>query len=39
MLKQHNSGRADWSLQLWMLLTLELWCRTFLDAAPSPVAV
>jgi asparagine synthase (glutamine-hydrolysing) len=25
------SGRADNSLQLYALLTLELWCRTFLD--------
>ncbi len=27
------AGRADYSLRLYSLLTLELWCRTFLDRA------
>lgn len=29
----NESGRADNSLQLYALLSLELWCRTFLDRA------
>jgi asparagine synthase (glutamine-hydrolysing) len=28
---EHRSGRHDWSMQLWQLLTLELWMQTFLD--------
>ncbi len=28
---QQRTGRHDWSLQIWQLLTLELWQRTFLD--------
>ena len=35
MQKQHRSGERVWSLQLWQLLTLELWCRTFLDRKPA----
>ncbi len=27
----HRRGLQDWSMQLWQLLTLELWMRTFLD--------
>ncbi len=34
LLRQHASGRAlDW--QLWTLMSVELWCRMFLDA-PVP---
>jgi asparagine synthase (glutamine-hydrolysing) len=32
LISEHQSGREDWSLQLWQLLTLELWMQTFLDA-------
>jgi asparagine synthase (glutamine-hydrolysing) len=28
---EHRSGRRDWSMQLWQLVTLELWMQTFLD--------
>jgi asparagine synthase (glutamine-hydrolysing) len=31
MLSQHFTGREDWSLQIWQLLTLELWYQQFLD--------
>jgi asparagine synthase (glutamine-hydrolysing) len=31
MWKANSEGRADYSLRLYSLLTLELWCRTFLD--------
>lgn len=32
---EHRSGRHDWSMQLWQLLTLELWMQTFLDGGAS----
>jgi asparagine synthase (glutamine-hydrolysing) len=28
---EHRSGREDWSMQIWQLLTLETWTRVFLD--------
>ena len=31
MIDEHRSGRADWSMQIWQFLTLELWMQTFLD--------
>jgi asparagine synthase (glutamine-hydrolysing) len=33
LLKQHAQGR-DLSLQLWTILSFELWCRRFLDESP-----
>lgn len=27
----HRSGREDYSLQIWQLLTLEIWMQTFMD--------
>jgi asparagine synthase (glutamine-hydrolysing) len=35
LIEQQRSGRQDWSMQLWQLLTLELWQRTFLDVVPA----
>jgi asparagine synthase (glutamine-hydrolysing) len=32
MLNEHLSGRRDWSLPLWQLLTFELWLQAFVDA-------
>ena len=34
LVQEQRSGRQDWSLQVWQLLTLELWLRTFIDNAP-----
>jgi asparagine synthase (glutamine-hydrolysing) len=31
LIDEHRRGREDWSLQVWQLLTLELWMQTFLD--------
>lgn len=31
LIGEHRSGRQDWSLQIWQLLTLELWLRAFVD--------
>jgi asparagine synthase (glutamine-hydrolysing) len=47
MTRANSAGEADFSLQIYALLSLELWCRTFLDrdwsfanaptqAAPAP---
>ena len=29
--KEHRSGSQDWSMQIWQLLTLEIWMQTFFD--------
>jgi asparagine synthase (glutamine-hydrolysing) len=31
LVEEHRSGRQDWSMQIWQLLTLELWLQTFVD--------
>jgi asparagine synthase (glutamine-hydrolysing) len=31
LVREHRTGRADWSYQLWQLLTFELWAQVFLD--------
>lgn len=31
LVEEHRSGSRDWSMQLWQLLTLELWMRMFHD--------
>lgn len=38
LLEQHRTGREDWSLQLWQLLTFELWAQTFLDSPDAALA-
>ena len=35
MIKEHRTGRQDWSMQIWQLLTLELWMQNFMDAKSS----
>jgi asparagine synthase (glutamine-hydrolysing) len=37
LLERHDHGR-DLDLHLWTLCSFELWCRTFLDAAPAASA-
>jgi len=32
LVREHRTGKADWSMQLWQLLTLELWMQNFLDS-------
>jgi asparagine synthase (glutamine-hydrolysing) len=34
---QHRSGRRDWSMQIWQLLTLELWMQVFLDGCNGTI--
>jgi asparagine synthase (glutamine-hydrolysing) len=31
LVDEHRRGRRDWSMQIWQLLTLELWMEKFLD--------
>ena len=31
LITEHRSGRRNWSMQVWQLLTLELWMQTFCD--------
>lgn len=31
MIDEQRRGKQDWSLQIWQLLTLELWMQTFID--------
>ena len=38
ILKCHAAGRRDLSLKIWSLLFFELWCREWLDDAPSASA-
>jgi asparagine synthase (glutamine-hydrolysing) len=35
MVADHRAGRDDLSLQIWALLTFELWQRAFTDASPG----
>jgi hypothetical protein len=28
---EHRGAVQDWSMQIWQLLTLELWMQTFID--------
>jgi asparagine synthase (glutamine-hydrolysing) len=37
MVKQHRDGAQDWSMQIWQLLTLELWMQSFMDGRRSQV--
>jgi asparagine synthase (glutamine-hydrolysing) len=39
LLEEHRSGRHDWSMQIWQLLTLELWHRSFVDSTAHLGAV
>jgi len=35
---EHRSGAQDWSMQIWQLLTLELWMQIFLDGGGKDAA-
>jgi asparagine synthase (glutamine-hydrolysing) len=38
LLREHASGQARWHLQIWNLMMLELWHRTFIDVRPTAPA-
>src|SRR3954453_688858 len=35
LVREQRAGRQDWSLQVWQLLTLELWMQAFIDHRPA----
>jgi asparagine synthase (glutamine-hydrolysing) len=35
---EHRSGAKDWSMQIWQLLTLEIWMQLFLDGGARSFA-
>jgi asparagine synthase (glutamine-hydrolysing) len=39
LLNEHRAGRADWSYQLWQLLTFELWAQAFLDGKSTELSL
>jgi asparagine synthase (glutamine-hydrolysing) len=38
LVEQQRSGVQDWSMQVWQLLTLEIWTRLFLDGGARSFA-
>jgi len=38
MVSDYRNGKANWSMQIWQLLTLELWMQVFLERRYSSVA-
>ena len=32
LVQQHRSGVQDWSMQIWQLLTFEIWTEQFIDS-------
>jgi asparagine synthase (glutamine-hydrolysing) len=38
LVRQHRSGVQDWSMQIWQLLTLEIWMKQFIDSNPKNMA-
>jgi asparagine synthase (glutamine-hydrolysing) len=39
VLNAFRSGRRDTAIEIWQLLTLELWLQTFIDRSPAPLAL
>jgi asparagine synthase (glutamine-hydrolysing) len=37
MVREHREGKSNWSMQIWQLLTLELWTQLFLTYKVPPV--
>jgi len=35
---EHRRGREDWSMQIWQLLTLEIWMQVFMDGGARQFA-
>ena len=35
---EHRRGAEDWSMQIWQLLTLEIWMQLFIDGGAKPFA-
>jgi asparagine synthase (glutamine-hydrolysing) len=37
LVQQQRDGKQDWSVQIWQLLTLEIWQQTFIDRSKALV--
>jgi len=37
LVEQHRIGKQDWSMQIWQLLTLEIWMEQFIDSNPKDI--
>jgi asparagine synthase (glutamine-hydrolysing) len=35
LVQQQRDGKQDWSMQIWQLLTLEIWMQTFIDGSKA----
>jgi asparagine synthase (glutamine-hydrolysing) len=35
LLREHRQGKHNWSMQIWQLLTLELWRQIFIEKRPA----
>jgi hypothetical protein len=35
---EHRRGAEDWSMQVWQMLTLEIWMQLFLDGGARSFA-
>jgi asparagine synthase (glutamine-hydrolysing) len=38
LVEEHRAGRQDWSMQIWQILTLELWMQNFMDGNSQSVS-
>jgi asparagine synthase (glutamine-hydrolysing) len=38
LVQQHRTGEQDWSMQIWQLLTFEIWAQQFIDYNAKSVA-
>jgi asparagine synthase (glutamine-hydrolysing) len=38
MIEEHRRGEEDWSMQIWQLLTLEIWMQLFIDGGARTFA-
>ena len=38
IVREHRQGKRNWSMQIWQLLTLELWTQIFIEKSPTRVS-
>lgn len=38
LIKEHREGKQDWAMQIWQLLTLEIWTQNFMNGATSGIS-
>jgi asparagine synthase (glutamine-hydrolysing) len=37
IVQEHRQGKRNWSMQIWQLLTLELWIQIFVEKSPAQI--